>query len=66
MGLLRGEFGLGWRPGVFSIWRARSGDALIKNQPVVESDPDSATLDCVCGAIVPSRAARQLVQEQFH
>ena len=48
-----------------SIWRARSGDALIKKQPLKLSVL-MAILDCVCGAILPVRAATQLTHEQFH
>jgi len=68
MGVLRipatGEE-LGCNCGTVSIWRARSGDALIKKQSSKLSVL-MAILDCVCGAILPVRAATQLTQEQFH
>ena len=64
IGLLRGKLLRGCRSGCFSICRARSGEALIKNQ--VPSFVLSATLDCVCGEIFPARTATQFGHEQFH
>ena len=57
----------GCNSGMFSIWRGKSGDALIKNQGRLSSDSLlMAMLDCVCGAILPARAAAQFAQAQFH
>ena len=70
IGVLRGPAAAG-RPGrncgTLSICRAKSGDALIKKQPRNSSaSPLIAMLDCVCGAILPVRAATQFAQAQFH
>jgi hypothetical protein len=52
---------------MLSICRAKSGDALIKNQPrTFSASLLIAMLDCVCGAILPVRAATQFAQAQFH
>ena len=64
MGLLRGELLSGCSAGFFSICCAKSGEALIKNQP--PSFVLRATLDCVCGEILPARTATQFGHEQFH
>ncbi len=67
IGVLRGESRCGCNSGMFSIWRGRSGDALIKNHCRLSSDSLLiAMLDCVCGAILPARAAAQFAQAQFH
>jgi len=67
IGLLRGESRCGCNSSMFSIWRGRSGDALIKNHGRLSSDSLlMAMLDCVCGAILPARAAAQFAQAQFH
>jgi hypothetical protein len=50
--------------GQLSICRAKSGEALIKNQPPLL--PLMAMLDCVCGEMFPLRAAMQFAHEQFH
>ena len=55
--LLRGKSRRGCNPGVLSICRARSGEALIRNQRKTSESPLMAILDCVCGAILPVRAA---------
>jgi hypothetical protein len=49
---------------VLSICRGKSGEALTRNQ--LSPLPEIAVLDCVCGAILPARAAMQFAQLQFH
>src|SRR5436190_11685493 len=58
---------LGCNSGMLSICRDKSGDALIRKQPSkVSGSPLIAMQDCVCGAILPVRAATQFAQAQFH
>src|SRR5712664_1220386 len=67
MGVLRGEPRPGCNCGMLSISRGKSGDALIRKQPRKLSGLLLiAILDCVCGAILPVRAATQFAQAQFH
>ena len=67
IGLLRAESRCGCNRGMLSICRAKSGDALIRNQPRnLSGSPLIAILDCVCGAILPVRAATQFAHAQFH
>ena len=70
IGVLRGPAAAGLpgcNSGMLSICRGKSGDALIRKQPRKASgSPLIAILDCVCGAILPVRAATQFSQAQFH
>ena len=67
IGVLRSDSRCGCNRGMLSICRAKSGDVLIKNQPRnVSASPLIAMLDCVCGAILPVRAATQFAHAQFH
>src|SRR5436189_5707277 len=67
IGVLRGDSWCGCKRGMLSICRAKSGDALIRNQlGNFSASPLIAMLDCVCGAILPVRAATQFAQAQFH
>ena len=66
-GELRGALQSGCNRFALSICRGKSGEAFINHQ--FGNSPESALiamLDCVCGLIVPLRAATQFTQAQFH